>query len=51
MRAQVVILPWNRHYPQSQRPDITTSSVLQFLSRLAIDGLVETVPQRGTYVR
>jgi pimeloyl-ACP methyl ester carboxylesterase len=31
LRAQVVMVPEAGHYPQSQRPDITTSAVLAFL--------------------
>jgi pimeloyl-ACP methyl ester carboxylesterase len=31
MRAQVVMVPEAGHYPQSQRPDITTGAVLRFL--------------------
>ena len=31
LRAQVVIVPEAGHYPQSQRPDITTGAVLRFL--------------------
>jgi len=34
MRAQVVMVPEAGHYPQSQRPDITTGAVLEFLSRV-----------------
>lgn len=30
-RAQAVIVPEAGHYPQSQRPDITTAAVLHFL--------------------
>jgi len=32
--AQVVMVPEAGHYPQSQRPDITTGAVLEFLSRV-----------------
>jgi hypothetical protein len=32
MRAQVVMVPEAGHYPQSQRPDITTDAVLRFLA-------------------
>ena len=32
MRAQVVMVPEAGHYPQSQRPDITTGAVLRFLA-------------------
>jgi pimeloyl-ACP methyl ester carboxylesterase len=32
MHAQVVMVPEAGHYPQSQRPDITTAAVLRFLS-------------------
>jgi pimeloyl-ACP methyl ester carboxylesterase len=31
LRAQVVMVPEAGHYPQSQRPDITTAAVLRFL--------------------
>jgi pimeloyl-ACP methyl ester carboxylesterase len=31
LRAQVVMVPEAGHYPQSQRPDITTGAVLRFL--------------------
>jgi putative intracellular protease/amidase len=31
LRAQVVMVPQAGHYPQSQRPDITTGAVLRFL--------------------
>ena len=31
LRAQVVMVPEAGHYPQSQRPDITTGAVLSFL--------------------
>jgi len=31
LRAQVVMVPDAGHYPQSQRPDITTGAVLRFL--------------------
>ena len=31
LRAQVVMVPEAGHYPQSQRPDITTGTVLRFL--------------------
>ena len=31
LRAQVVTVPQAGHYPQSQRPDITTGAVLRFL--------------------
>ena len=31
LHAQVVMVPEARHYPQSQRPDITTGAVLSFL--------------------
>ena len=31
-RAQVVMVPEAGHYPQSQRPDITTDAVLRFLA-------------------
>ena len=31
LRAQVVMVPGAGHYPQSQRPDITTGAVLRFL--------------------
>jgi len=31
LRAQVVMVPQAGHYPQSQRPGITTSAVLRFL--------------------
>ena len=31
LRAQVVMVPDAGHYPQSQRPDITTGAVLSFL--------------------
>ena len=31
LRAQVVMVPGAGHYPQSQRPDITTGGVLRFL--------------------
>jgi pimeloyl-ACP methyl ester carboxylesterase len=31
-RAQVVMVPGAGHYPQSQRPDITTGAVLRFLA-------------------
>ena len=32
IRAQVVMVPEAGHYPQSQRPDITTAAVLRFLA-------------------
>ena len=32
IRAQVVLVPEAGHYPQSQRPDITTGAVLRFLA-------------------
>jgi pimeloyl-ACP methyl ester carboxylesterase len=32
MHAQVVMVPEAGHYPQSQRPDITTAAVLRFLA-------------------
>jgi pimeloyl-ACP methyl ester carboxylesterase len=32
VRAQVVMVPEAGHYPQSQRPDITTDAVLRFLA-------------------
>ncbi len=32
LRAQVVMVPEAGHYPQSQRPDITTGAVLRFLA-------------------
>jgi pimeloyl-ACP methyl ester carboxylesterase len=32
MHAQVVMVPGAGHYPQSQRPDITTAAVLRFLA-------------------
>ena len=38
LRAQVVMVPEAGHYPQSQRPDITTGAVLRFL---------ESVPGRA----
>ena len=31
LRAEVVMVPESGHYPQSQRPDISTSAVLRFL--------------------
>lgn len=31
LRAEVVMVPEAGHYPQSQRPDITTPAVLGFL--------------------
>ena len=31
LRAQVVMVPQAGHYPQSQRPDITTGAALRFL--------------------
>ena len=31
LRAQVVMVPEAGHYPQSQRPDITTGAALRFL--------------------
>jgi pimeloyl-ACP methyl ester carboxylesterase len=31
LRAQVIMVPEAGHYPQSQRPDITTGAVLRFL--------------------
>jgi pimeloyl-ACP methyl ester carboxylesterase len=31
LRAQVVMVPEAGHYPQSQRPDITTGAILRFL--------------------
>ena len=31
LHAQVVMVPEAGHYPQSQRPDITTGAVLRFL--------------------
>ena len=31
LRGQVVMVPEAGHYPQSQRPDITTPAVLRFL--------------------
>lgn len=34
LRAQVVMVPEAGHYPQSQRPDITTAAVLRFLESL-----------------
>jgi len=34
LRAQVVMVPDAGHYPQSQRPDITTGAVLRFLAAL-----------------
>ncbi len=35
LHAQVVLVPEAGHYPQSQRPDITTPAVLGFLATLA----------------
>jgi pimeloyl-ACP methyl ester carboxylesterase len=32
--AEVVIVPDAGHYPQSQRPDITTDAIVRFLSSL-----------------
>ena len=32
MDAEVVMVPEAGHYPQSQRPDITTGAVLRFLA-------------------
>jgi pimeloyl-ACP methyl ester carboxylesterase len=32
MHAQVVMVPEAGHYPQSQRPDITTAAILRFLA-------------------
>jgi pimeloyl-ACP methyl ester carboxylesterase len=34
LRGQVVMVPEAGHYPQSQRPDITTAAVLRFLATL-----------------
>ena len=31
LHAEVVMVPEAGHYPQSQRPDITTSAIQQFL--------------------
>jgi pimeloyl-ACP methyl ester carboxylesterase len=31
LNAQVVMVPEAGHYPQSQRPDITTSAIVRFL--------------------
>ena len=31
LHGQVVMVPEAGHYPQSQRPDITTAAVLRFL--------------------
>jgi pimeloyl-ACP methyl ester carboxylesterase len=31
-RAQVVMVPEAGHYPQSQRPDLTTDAILRFLA-------------------
>jgi pimeloyl-ACP methyl ester carboxylesterase len=36
--AQVVMVPEAGHYPQSQRPDITTAAVLRFLATAATEG-------------
>jgi pimeloyl-ACP methyl ester carboxylesterase len=32
MDAEVVMVPDAGHYPQSQRPDVTTAAVLRFLA-------------------
>jgi pimeloyl-ACP methyl ester carboxylesterase len=32
IRAQLVMVPQAGHYPQSQRPDVTTAAVLRFMS-------------------
>jgi pimeloyl-ACP methyl ester carboxylesterase len=37
LRAQVVMVPEAGHYPQSQRPDITTSAALRFLETVRND--------------
>jgi pimeloyl-ACP methyl ester carboxylesterase len=34
MRGEVVMVPQAGHYPQSQRPDITTEAILRFLGRV-----------------
>ena len=41
LRAQVVMVPEAGHYPQSQRPGITTGAVLRFLES------VRAVPRAG----
>ena len=37
LQAEVVMVPEAGHYPQSQRPDITTGAVLQFLKTVHAD--------------
>jgi len=36
LRAEVVMVPEAGHYPQSQRPDVTTDAVLRFLKTLSV---------------
>jgi pimeloyl-ACP methyl ester carboxylesterase len=38
LRARVVMVPEAGHYPQSQRPDITTGAVLSFLGEVCRHG-------------
>jgi pimeloyl-ACP methyl ester carboxylesterase len=35
LSAEVVMVSDAGHYPQSQRPDITTDAILRFLDRVA----------------
>ena len=38
LHAEVIMVPEAGHYPQSQRPDVTTGAVLRFLDGLSTDG-------------
>jgi hypothetical protein len=40
MHGEVVMVPQAGHYPQSQRPDITTEAILRFLRRVTPGGVI-----------
>lgn len=44
LHGEVVMVPEAGHYPQSQRPDITTDAVLRFLKRIANNGVRSSAP-------
>ena len=38
LQAEVVMVPEAGHYPQSQRPDVTTGAILGFLATVRARG-------------